>query len=106
MVTIRSSGDMYRDNAFNRVVLPEPVPPETTIFKRHDAAISRTRCMAIDMVPRAESLASVRSLRENLRIEIAAPSIASGGRITLTRLPSGKRASTIGLLRSEEHTSE
>ena len=34
---------------------------------------------------------------ENLRIVSSEPSIASGGMIALTRLPSGRRASTIGL---------
>ena len=33
---------------------------------------------------------------ENLRIEIDGPSIASGGMMMLTRLPSGRRASTSG----------
>ena len=35
--------------------------------------------------------------RENLRIEMHGLSIASGGKMTLTRLPSGSLASTIGL---------
>ena len=34
---------------------------------------------------------------ENLRIVSSEPSIASGGMTALTRLPSGRRASTIGL---------
>src|SRR5688572_31991384 len=36
----------------------------------------------------------------------AGPSSASGGTMTLTRDPSGRRASQIGEDRSEEHTSE
>jgi len=34
---------------------------------------------------------------ENLRIEMAGPSIASGGAMMLTRLPSARRASTSGV---------
>ena len=39
---------------------------------------------------------SVRRLRENLRIVSSGPESESGGMIALTRLPSGRRASTIG----------
>ncbi len=35
-------------------------------------------------------------VRENLRIDMDAPSIANGGTIALTRLPSARRASTMG----------
>ena len=39
---------------------------------------------------------SVRRFFENLRIVTSGPESESGGMITLTRLPSGRRASTIG----------
>ena len=43
---------------------------------------------------------SVIDFLENLRIEIEQPSIASGGAMTLTREPSGSRASAIGQVSS------
>ena len=43
------------------------------------------------------SCSSLRRSFLNLRMVSAGPSIASGGAMTLTRLPSGRRASQIGL---------
>jgi hypothetical protein len=47
--------------------------------------------------PNCTSWSSVSLSFLNLRMVSAVPSIASGGAITLTRLPSGRRASQIGL---------
>ena len=38
MVTMRSSLGMKPESTLSSVVLPEPVPPETTMFKRADDA--------------------------------------------------------------------
>ena len=53
--------------------------------------------MAPDMEPPTAMRCSVRSRRENLRIDITTPSRARGGTMMLTRLPSARRASTMGL---------
>ena len=34
MVTMRSSGEMKPERTLSSVVLPEPVPPETTMLRR------------------------------------------------------------------------
>ncbi len=52
------------------------------------------------IVPKSTSRSSVNGWRENLRMVSAGPWIARGGIIALTREPSGKRASTKGLLSS------
>ena len=41
MVSTRSELSMNDDSAFSVVVLPEPVPPDTTMFRRHDTAACR-----------------------------------------------------------------
>ncbi len=48
-------------------------------------------------VPKAIRSSAVSGSAANLRIVSVEPSIASGGMTALTRLPSGSRASTIGL---------
>src|SRR3546814_15463223 len=44
------------------------------------------------------SMSSVIGLAENLRMEMAVPRRDSGGTMTLTRLPSGRRASASGVV--------
>src|SRR3712207_8751521 len=56
--------------------------------------------------PNSTSLSKSITQRANFRMDMAGPSSASGGKTMFTRLPSPSRASTIGLLRSEKHTSE
>ena len=85
-----------RDSALSSVVLPEPVPPEIRMLSRQRAAIFSSVAIAGEMLPLAAIVSSVIVFLENLRIEIDAPSIASGGMMMLTRLPSGRRASTSG----------
>ena len=55
-------------------------------------------CSVIDPKPIRSGMPS--SFFENLRIVIAGPFSASGGMIALTRLPSRRRASTIGTFSS------
>ena len=97
MVMSRSPSGISLDNAFMNVVLPAPVPPLMRMLSRaftpmlNSSAIAgeSTWCSAMSarLVPRITKR----------RIEIAAPSSASGGMMMLTREPSGRRASTIGL---------
>ena len=89
---------MNGDSTFSSVVLPEPVPPETSMFSRRlDAGLQERRPSRWEMVPKPTRSSMVSGCSENLRIVSDGPSIASGGMIALTREPSGRRASTIGL---------
>ena len=83
--------------AFIRVVLPEPVPPEMTMFNRQRPAISKILRIGSEMDPNSTILARSIFFLENLRIVMQAPSIASGGITAFTRQPSGRRQSTSGL---------
>ena len=88
---------MNPDRMFSSVVLPAPVPPDTIRFIRQ--AIAAWRNSSIGSVHDSRptrSSAPRRSVR-NRRIDIAGPSSASGGMMALTREPSARRASTIGL---------
>ena len=83
--------------ALSSVVLPEPVPPEMITFSRICPAISSTRATGRVIAPNSISLAKSMLFLLNLRIETYGPSSASGGSTMLTREPSFRRASTIGL---------
>ena len=87
---------MKRAMTLRVVVLPEPVPPDTRMFMRPSTAASRNSAMAGLRLPSRvrSSMPSTASL--NFRIVSAAPWMAAGLMIALTRLPSGRRASTIG----------
>src|SRR5215475_7302791 len=82
--------------AFSRVVLPLPVPPEmiNDIFPL-TAAFSKSA-----IAGRSALSSTRRSIEngffENFRIETSGPSTATGRIATLTRDPSGNRASTVG----------
>ena len=66
------------------------------MLSRHRAAIFSIVAIAGDMLRFAAMMSSVIDFLENFRIETEAPSIANGGMMMLTRLPSGRRASTSG----------
>ena len=66
------------------------------MLSRVRAAIFNTVAIAGEMLAPAAIVSRVMLFFENLRIEIEAPSSASGGMMMLTRLPSGRRASTSG----------
>ena len=86
--------------ALSNMVLPEPVPPAISTFSRARAAMPSKRPTPEVMVPFSTISVSPSRWRENLRIEMQGLSMASGGKITLTRLPSCNLASTIGLASS------
>ena len=96
IVTMRSSPGTNADIAFSSVVLPVPVPPEMRMLSlplTHDAR----NCAALGEIdPKLIRSSIVYGSRANLRIVSVGPRSASGGMIALTRLPSGRRASTIG----------
>ena len=95
-VMIRSVGGTAADSALSIVVLPAPVPPEMTTLS---LALTSARSSAIESrstEPIPHSWSSV-NRRGKRRIVSVGPLSASGGMITFTRSPVGRRASTIGL---------
>src|SRR3546814_20639293 len=98
MVMTRSPGSMSLESALSIVVLPEPVPPEMTMFIRDAPAILRQVAILSDIEPKPFIMSSVIGFSENLRIEIAVPFKDSGGTMTLTRLPSWRRAWASGVV--------
>ena len=94
---MRSVSGIAAESAFSSVVLPEPVPPEIRMFS--SAWTQRSRNSTASAAERAELDRGRRACSRscvNLRIVISGPVSESGGMIELTRLPSGRRASTIG----------
>ena len=91
---------MNEDSTFSIVVLPVPVPPETSTFSLPSTQASRNAAAWWESVPKAIRSSIVSGSRENLRTVSEGPVIASGGMIAFTRDPSGRRASTIGLASS------
>ena len=97
IVTMRSARSIIRDSALSSVVLPEPVPPEIRMLSRQRAAIFSTVAIAGEMLPLLRHhVERDRSSWRTCGSRSTAPSIASGGMMMLTRLPSGRRASTSG----------
>ena len=87
---------MNEDSAFSVVVLPDPVPPLTRTFSRARTAAASSSRSGADHVPTATRSSGVKPARRKRRIVSTGPSTASGGMMTLTREPSGSRASTSG----------
>ena len=87
---------MNAETAFRSVVFPVPVPPEMRMlsFPRTHCARKSAVCSVSDPSPTRSSSES--ASRANFRIVSDGPRSESGGMIALTRLPSGRRASTIG----------
>ena len=97
MVMRRSPSGISRDRAFMNVVLPAPVPPAMRMLSRARTAIRKSSRIAGESTWRSAISSSPVPRITKRRIEIAAPSRARGGMMTLTRDPSGRRASSIGL---------
>ena len=70
---VRSPSPMKCDSALSSVVLPEPVPPDTMMFRRHVLASLSTFAIAWDMLPCCAIRCSVMLRFENFRMEIDAP---------------------------------
>ncbi len=100
IVMMRSSSGMNDESTLSSVVLPEPVPPEMTMFARAFTAAPRNVAICSVSEPSPiRSLGPEQLLRE-LADRDAGPRSASGGMIALTREPSLRRASTIGTFSS------
>ena len=97
MVMSRSPSGISRESAFMKVVFPAPVPPLMRMLSRAFTAIWNISAIAEDSTPRSAMSARLEPRMTKRRIEMAAPSSARGGMMMLTREPSGRRASTIGL---------
>ena len=95
-VMMRSPSGTAAESALSIVVLPAPVPPEMTMFSRARTNARSRLALGSSSEPISTSSSSVNS-RGKRRIVIVGPRSASGGMITLTRSPLGRRASTIGL---------
>ena len=93
---MRFSLEMKLDRVFSSVVLPEPVPPLMTIFRRAFMAPSRNMTISGVNAPNLRRSSRVSGLEPKRRIVSDGPSSASGGMIAFNREPSGSRASTIG----------
>ena len=96
IVTIRSSFGMNDERTLRVVVLPEPVPPETKMFRRASTQARRKSNMSAVAVPNRIRSSTVNGEAENLRMVMTGPTRDSGGMMALTREPSVRRASTIG----------
>ena len=100
IVTIRSSFGMNEDSTFRKVVLPDPVPPETKTFRRASMQHRRNSNISGVDVPKPIRFSTVYGVFENFRTVMTGPMSESGAMIAFTREPSGSRASTLGLVSS------
>ncbi len=100
MVTMRSSAGMNDDSTLSVVVLPVPVPPETMMLRRPTTQACRKRAEWALRVPKRIRSSIWYGSLENFRIVRNGPPIAKGWITALTREPSGRRASTIGVASS------
>ncbi len=93
MVTMRSSDGMKDDKTLSSVVLPEPVPPDTTQLSRACTHALRNSTASAVSEPYEIRFSTVNGILENLRMVSTGPMSDRGGMMALTRLPSGRRAS-------------
>ena len=93
---MRSLFGIDAESAFKSVVLPEPVPPDTSMLSCASMQRDRNSADSSEIEPMLIMSSRVRRRFENFRIVISGPESDSGGMIAFTRLPSGRRASTIG----------
>ena len=95
MVTMRSPLSIMPDRALSSVVLPEPVPPEMMMLSRQRAAmLQHRRHRRRDVALLRHHGRSRSGACRTCGSRPTAPSMASGGMMMLTRLPSSRRAST------------
>ena len=94
---IRSSSGMNDDRTLRVVVLPEPVPPDTKTLRRASTQTLRNSNISAVAVPKRTRSSTVNGLAENFRIVMTGPISDTGSITALTREPSGRRASTLGL---------
>src|SRR3979411_1194070 len=94
----RSFSGMKDERMFSSVVLPEPVPPETRMLNLARTHERRNAMSSgLDDLNRLTTSAGPHFSLANFRIVRHGPLSAIGGMTTLTREPSFKRASQIGV---------
>ena len=94
MVMMRSSSGIKPERTFNKVVLPEPVPPETITFNLATTHAFNNSIASAVILPNSTNRSTVSGILKNLRIVSTGPTREIGGITAFTREPSGKRAST------------
>ena len=82
-------------SALSNVVLPDPVPPETKMFRRECNIRSASARTASGSAPCSTKSAAENDRLPNLRTVMATFGLAGGTQMA-TREPSSRRASTIG----------
>ncbi len=96
----RSRLGMKEHKTLSVVVLPDAVPPEIRVFAgltpRPSVASHRNAATSKSIVPTLTRSTTLIGSWRNLRRVRVAPSKLIGGRVALTRVPSGRRASRIG----------
>ncbi len=98
MVMIRSSSGTKAEITLRVVVLPDPVPPDTNRLSRASTHARRKSNISSVAVPNRTRSSTVYGRAENLRMVMTGPMSDSGSMMQLTREPSGRRASTRGLV--------
>ena len=96
IVTILCRGSTKPAKILSKVVLPEPVPPETRIFKRRSTHNRKKSASEAGKVCCATRSCISKRFLGNFRMVRLAPLTEIGGKTAFSREPSGKRASTIG----------
>ena len=91
-IVLRDGADMM----LRSVVLPVPVPPEISTLRRAFTQRSRKSTLSSVTVPEADEVGASSRRLGNFRIVRGGPLSDSGGSTAFRRLPSGRRASTIG----------
>src|SRR5438094_9173234 len=93
---------MKDERMLRSVVLPEPVPPETRMFRRARTHERRNVMISgLEDLNRLTMSAGPHFSLANFRMVSAGPFNAMGGMKTLTRKPSFRRASHVGVDSSE-----
>ena len=100
MVITRSPLGIKLASTFNKVVFPDPVPPEMIIFFFAATQSFKKSAMSLSRLRKLTRSSISILFSGNLRIVMVGPLIARGGIMAFTRDPSFNRASTIGELSS------
>ena len=97
---MRSVDGTQPSSALRKVVLPDCVPPATTMFSPATTEASRKSAACVVSMPSPTRSLTVRARTTNRLTLTAQCSRVMSGMATCSRLPSGSIASTNGLLRS------
>ena len=100
MVIMRSSEGIKLDNAFKKVVFPEPVPPLTKILYFASTHLLRKSAASPEMAPQSMRSPKLITFSGNFRIFTMGPFRAIGASTIFTREPSSSLASQMGFAES------